>query len=80
MTSIGIDLGSVSVKVVRLEGDVVRAQVVAHQGRPIETLGAILGDLRDAFPGGPGERRRGGRSRPRGAGLSSSMKEGTLNP
>ncbi len=46
MSFVGINLGSLSVKVVTLHGDEPAACVVAHRGRPAEVLRELLGEER----------------------------------
>jgi len=42
MSFVGVNIGSLSVKVVALRGDAKVACVAAHQGRPLEVLGGLL--------------------------------------
>lgn len=52
-TRIGIDMGSVSVKVVQMDGNSIsRAAYRRHHGNPVDTLVAILSDL-DGWEGIP---------------------------
>jgi hypothetical protein len=42
MSHVGINIGALRVKVVALRGNDASAHVIAHQGRPLETLERLL--------------------------------------